>query len=145
MSIWQTLGGALTGALAGALFGSLIAAALVAWLTQRWTEGRERRNRRDDLRLGLYLEIVEIVLENEVLLAKRTAEGANPSADVQKKWFGVSHRLKLLGSQPVKDAYHAYSILVYREVADAIQFRPADPNEVVRARDRLIEAMANDV
>lgn len=64
--------------------------------------------------------------------------------ELQKKWFGVSHRLKLLGSQPVKDAYHAYSILVYQEVAHAIRFRPADPNEVVRVRERLIEAMAND-
>jgi hypothetical protein len=145
MSIWETLAGVLAGALGGALFGSLIAAGIVAWWTQKWIEGRERRNRRDDLRLDLYQEIVDLVLDNDELLARRSAEGENPPVELQKKWFRVSHRLKLLGSQPVKEAYHAYYMLVYKETAHAIQFRPRDPNDVVRARDQLIEAMAKDV
>ena len=137
MSIWQTL--------AGAFFGSLVAAAVVAWFTQKWTEGRERRNRRDNLRLDLYLKIVDLVLDNDLLLAKRTAEGDIPPIEIQRKWFGAEHRLKLLGSQPVKDAYHVYYTLVHKEVDHPIQFRPEDPNEVYRARDRLIELMASDV
>ena len=145
MPIWQTLAGALAGALGGAIFGSLIAAAIVAWWTQKWIEGRERRNRRDDLRLDLYQEIVDIVLDNELILATRGSEGDNPSVELQRKWFRVSHRLKLLGSKSVKEAYQTYSILVFQEAAHPIQFRPRDPNEVVRARDRLIDAMAKDV
>jgi hypothetical protein len=144
MSMLQMLLVTLAGALGGALFGSLAAAGIVAWWTQKWTEGRERRNRRDDLRLGLYLEIVEIVLDNDVLLAKRSTEGDDLPIELQRKWFGVSHRLKLLGSQPVKNAYHAYYTLVHKEVAHGIQFWAKDPNEVTRVRDCLIDAMAND-
>jgi hypothetical protein len=44
MSVWHVL--------IGAFSGSLVAAGIVAWFTQKWIEGRERRNRRDDLRLG---------------------------------------------------------------------------------------------
>jgi hypothetical protein len=146
--MWDTLAGALAGPFGSAIFGSLIAAGVagfVAWRTQKWIEGREQRNRRDDLRLNLYLEIVDLVLDNDLLLSKRTAEGDTPSVEVQRKWYGVTHRLKLLGSQPVRDAYHIYCGLVYKEIDHPIQFRPADPNEVYRARNQLIELMAGDV
>jgi hypothetical protein len=51
--------------------------------------------------LDLSLESVDLVLDNDLLLSKRTAEGDTPSVEVQRKWYGVTHRLKLLGSQPV--------------------------------------------
>lgn len=145
MSFWQALVVTLAGALGGALFGSLMAAWIVGWRTQKWIEGRELRNRRDDLRLNLYLEIVDLVLENEELLGRRGSEGEIPPVELQKKWFGVSHRLKLLGSPQVREGYRAYYALVHKEVAHPIQLRPKNPNEVVEARDRLIEAMANDL
>lgn len=137
MSILQTL--------AGAFFGSLVAAVVVAWFTQKWTAGRERRNRRDNLRLDLYLEIVDLVLDNDLALASRTAASSIPPVELQRKWYRVSHRLKLLGSQPVKEVYDAYNSLVFQKTAHPVEFRSRDPKEVVRARDRLIEAMANDV
>jgi hypothetical protein len=52
-------------ALAGAFFGSLLTTGIVAYFTQRWIENHEQRNRRDDLRLQLYLAIVDLILDNE--------------------------------------------------------------------------------
>lgn len=144
MSFLESLASTMIGALCGAL-GGLIVAGVVAWRSQLWIEGRERRNRRYDLRLNLYLEIVDLVLENDKLLAQRGAGTSNPSVEIQEKWFRTSHRLALLGSQPVREAYHAYYTLVYQEVVHAIQYRHPDPQEVVRVRNRLIDAMANDV
>ena len=118
-----------------------------SWAGSRRNGSREENGETgdDDLRLDLYLEIVDLVLDNELLLAQRGAEGDIPPVEIQRKWFRVSHRLKLLGSQSVKDAYHTYYTLVHKETAHPIQFRPEDPNDVVRAREQLIEAMAKDM
>ena len=135
-ALWTTL--------AGALFSGLIASSVVAYLSQNWIEKRERRNRRDDLRLELYLEVVDLVLDNELALAERGAEGTIAPVELQTKRLRISHRLKLLGSQPVRDAYDAYRQSVFQETAHPVENRPKDPDDVVRARDHLIELMAKD-
>ena len=135
-SLWTSL--------AGALFGSLVASGVVGYLTQKWIESRERRNRRDELRLELYLEIVDLVLDNEFEIARRGIEGEIPAVDIQKKRLRISHRLKLLGSQEVREAYREYTQLVFQETARPVEHRPENPNDVVEARDDLIAAMSKD-
>jgi hypothetical protein len=137
MEIWNTL--------AGAFFGSLVATLIVARLTQGWIETRERRNRRDDLRLQLYLDVVDLVLENERALAHSDATGRFPPEDLQTRRIHISHRLTLLASPAVQEAYQQYARVVFQETAQDLQFRSKDPHEVVRARDRLIHAMAADM
>ena len=131
--------------LASAFFGSFLATILVAWFTQKWIEGRERRDRRDRLRLELYLDVVDLILDNELALAKRGSEGQFPPVDLQVKRYGISHRLKLLGSRDAQAAYQEYSRLVFQETAHPVERRPEDPNEVFRARERLISVMATDM
>ncbi len=144
MPFWESLTFTMVGALCGAC-GSLVVTGVVAWRTQSWIEGRERRNRRDDLPLSFYLKILDLILDDDERLAQRKVEGEYVPVEVQRKWFDVSHRLKLLGSQPVQEAYQAYYTLVYKEIAHAMQFRSHDPHEVTTKRERLIEAMAKDV
>lgn len=131
--------------LIGALIGGLLATGIIAHLTQKWIEQRERRRKRDQLRLELYLDIVDLVLDNELAIAERGQEGQIPPIELQRSRLRASHRLKLLGSPTVKNAYKKYSRLVFQETAHPIQYRPSDPDEVVHARDTLIAAMANDV
>ncbi len=137
MSIWNTL--------AGAFFGSLLASGIVGWLTQRWIERRERRKKRDDLRLDLYLDVVDLILNNEIAIAERGAEGQIAPVELQAKRLRISHRLKLLGSASVRQAYKDYSRLVFQETAHPVEHRPPNPDEVVHARDILIEEMASDL
>ncbi|NOX55937.1 MAG: hypothetical protein GXP27_16135 [Planctomycetes bacterium] len=95
---------ALWGAVAGAFCGGLLASAIVAYLTQKWIEKRERRNRRDDLRLELYFEVLDLVLANELALAERGSEAQIDRVELQTKRLRISHRLKLLASRPVRAA-----------------------------------------
>ncbi len=74
--IWNTL---------GAFFGSLIATGIVARFTQKWIEHRERRHRRDELRLELYLEVVDLVPHNEVVIAELSGESASTPIELQQK------------------------------------------------------------
>lgn len=127
-----------------AIFCSLLAAAIAAYLTQRFAEKRERRNYRDELRLKLYLEVVDLVQNNELALAERGAEGYIPPVELQSKRYRILHSLKLLGSKDVLDSYDAYDLLVYRATVHPIEQRPQNTN-VVDARNKLIELMANEV
>lgn len=127
-------------ALIGTVFGGC-----VVFLTQKLTERRERRNRRDELRLDLYLEVVDLVLDNQIALAERGAVGAIAPVELQTKRLRISHRLKLLGSPNVRKAYDAYHHLVFQETAHPIENRPQNPNDVDDARDQLIDLMAKDV
>lgn len=133
---WNTLGGIVC---------SLFAAVIVVYLTQKLIEKRERRNRRNDLRLDLYRDIVALVLDDERGLAERGSDGQIPPVELQTKRIRVFHLLKLLGSQAVRDAYDKYRKLVFQETEYSLEYRPKDPDEVVRARDELIEAMAKEV
>jgi hypothetical protein len=136
---------AIVNTIAAAFFGSLVAAAIVAFLTQWWIEKRERRDRRDELRLQLYLDVVDLVLDNQLELATRGIEGKIPPTELQAKQFGIHHRLRLLGPQHVLTTYDEYVLLVFKSTAHPIQDRPSDPEAVTHARERLIDAMAGVV
>ncbi len=123
----------------------LVGGVLGAFFTQKWIEARERRNRRDELRLELYLEVVDLVLNNELAIAERGTESSIPKVDLQTKRLRTSHKLKLLGSKAVQADYKIYGDLVFQETSLPVQDRPKDPGEVVRIRDRLIELMAKDI
>lgn len=90
-------------AFAAALFGGLIATGVVAYLTQKWIGKRERRNRRDDLRLELYLDVVDLVLDNALTLAEGGSHGEIPPACVrmldQARSLGGAARHALCGAQ----------------------------------------------
>jgi hypothetical protein len=135
IAIWNTL--------AAAFFGSLLATAIVAFLTQRWIEKRERRDRRDDLRLQLYLNVVDLVMDNEWGLAERGFEGQVPPRDIQTKRIHIRHRLKLLGSPPVLDAYEKYRELVSQSTENPTGQRP-ETSDVVDAREQLFDTMARE-
>ena len=122
-------------------FGGLI----VAYHTQKLIEKRERRNRRDDLRLELYLDVVDLVLDNERELAERSPEGKTASMELQTKRKRISHRLKLLASKIVQDAYKAYHELMVQETEYSVKDRPKNIAGVHRAQDQLIKLMAKDV
>lgn len=132
-------------ALVSALFGSLCAAAIVAFLTQRWIERREQRNRLYALKLQLYMDTVDLILDNEQALAKRGAEGQIPPRELQSKRINIHHRLKLLGSQTVLEAYDKYNKLVFQLTAHPIQHRPKDPEADIQSRDQLVDIMAKDL
>lgn len=135
-ALWNTF--------ATATFGALLASVIVAYLTQRLTEKRERRNRRDQLRLDLYVDVVDLVLDNELAIAERGTESTIPPVELQTKRIRISHRLKLLGSQGVREAYDGYRSLVFQETARSIEFR-SKRDEVDAARDKLIELMSRDI
>lgn len=136
---------AVVNTLVGAFFGSLMATGIVAFLTQKWIENRERRNRRHDLRLELYLDVVDLVLDNELALASCGTKGEIPPIELQTKRYGISHRLRLLGSNEIYDAYRDYSLLVFQSTAHDLKDRPKNPNDVITARDWLLDLMARDV
>ena len=133
------------GSVAGALLGSLLATGVVAYLTQWWIEGRELRNRRDQSRLELYLEVIDLVLDNELAIAQRGSEGSIASIELQTQRLRISHRLILLGPQTVNDAYNRYRTLVFQETAHDRLNRPSNPDDVVNARNKLLELMASEV
>lgn len=140
METWSTVGTALA-AFSGGLIGSLI----VAWLTQTWIAKRELRNRRDNLRLKLYCEIVDLVLDNQLAIDSRGNKGETATIELQRRRFEVFYRLELVGSARVRKAYKAYRGLVFAETASGTLGRPKDPNEVTRARDWLVETMKLDI
>jgi hypothetical protein len=114
-----------------------------SWLTQFWIGRRERGQRRDDLRLDLYLEVVDIVLDNELAIAKRGRDAAFPPEELQVKRIRIEHRLKLLGSPQVQAAFRAYSNLVFQETTYPEGYRPADPFLVLRGRMKEDESPDN--
>ena len=144
--LWEfAISDAVLGSVSGALCGGLIAGGVVGYLTQRWIERRELRNRRDSLRLDLYQDVIDLVLENELTIAQRSAKGEIPPADLQAERLRILHRLKLLASTPVNNAYNEYNKLVFQTTTQDIKYRPQDPDDVVRARDNLIAQMTSEV
>lgn len=133
------------------LAGSLMAAGLVAYLTQRWIEKRERRDRRDELRLELYVDVVDLVLKNETVLASRSGRVEIPPNDLQTERLRIQHCLKLLASDVVRNAYGEYRKLIDSENAQSIQYRSNNPDghisrdDVDKARDILIELMSAEI
>lgn len=126
-------------------FAALAGGGIVAYLTQRWTMDRELRKHLHSLRIDLYLEVIDLVLDNQMAIAQSGRDGAIAAVDLQLKRLRTSHRLKLLAPAQVNEAYREYRGLVFRETAQPLEDRPLDPAEVDRARDRLIETMVLDV
>lgn len=124
---------------------SLLTAAFVAFLTQRWIERREQRNRLHALKLQLYLDAVDLIMDNELALAMRGIEGEIPPIELQAKRTRIHHRLKLLGSKAVLAAYDKYDMLVFQSTAHPLQHRPQNPEEVVYTCDRFVDMMAEDL
>ena len=126
--------------------GALFLPSWFAFLTQRWIERRERRNRRDDLRLGVYTEAIDLIIENEKAMSE-AGDGTENSPfgplDLQIRQRNISHRLKLLAPTSVQEAYRSYAKLVFQEM-QPVGERPRNPDDVVRAREALIDAMARD-
>ena len=114
------------------------------FFTQRWIGKRERRNRRDDLRLKLYSEVNNLILDNEQEWAERGTEGKNPSMELQAKRIDILNRLKIHAPKKVQDAYDKYRKLVFQEIENPIKDRPKNTNEFHRAHDQLIELIAKD-
>ena len=126
------------------LIGSLMGAGIVAFLTQYWAGKRERRDRRDNLRLELYQNVVDLVMGNECELAERGFEGKIPPREIQTKRIHIRHRLRLLGSPLVLDAYEKYKELIGQSTENPLEQRPKNPDDVVNAREQLIDAMARE-
>jgi hypothetical protein len=124
---------------------ALVGGGVVAYLTQRLTRDRELRKRLHELRVDLYLEVIDLVLDNQIAIAQSGRDGAIAPMDLQLRRLRTSHRLKLLGPSRVNEAYRKYHSLVFQETAHPVEDRPLDPAEVDGARDRLIEEMVLDV
>src|SRR5580704_3670921 len=109
------------------IVGGLIAGAS-GFLGHLWTEKRERRNRRDELMLDLYVEVIGLIIDDEKVMATTTEPRSMPSLDHQAKQYSISHRLKLLGSVAVQAAYKEYHGWVFKETTHPV--RPMSPDYV---------------
>jgi len=118
---------------------------VIALMTQKWMEKRERRSRRDEMKLELYVEVIGLILLNEQALAEAGGEGQHPSLELQKNRVAVSHRLKLLASKPVQEAYCDYDARTFQESVYPVDQRSSNPSDVVKSREALIQAMAADI
>jgi hypothetical protein len=130
-----------------------------SYLGQLWTEKRERRNRRDDLRLSLYLDVIAFVHDNEAEVSRITAEfwrgdqtgtpreerSLTPSVEMQSKRKGIIDRLTLLGSKAVQEAFKEYDAQVYFEGVDPPRLRMLQTEALAETPKTLIAIMANDV
>lgn len=136
--IWQSI-------VAGTI--GLVGVMAGVWLTQRQSEKRERRNRRDEVLLDLYLDVIKLVVDNEeaLALARGRDTGETPPIDLGKKRVDIYHRLRLIASKPVQEAYINYKKLVFEETELGVQHRPPNPGAVSDMRDLLIQRMAEDI
>ena len=78
---------------------------------QRWTEIRERRNRRDELKLELYLDVVPLIIDDAKTIAKTGEPRVMPPLEHQGKQLSIRHRLMLLAPNAILDAYNTIPIL----------------------------------
>ena len=124
---------------------TLLGGIFIAIINQVLTARRERLSKREQIKLELYVDIVDLIMLNTEVLANRSAEGSTPSIDTQKQRIRISHRLALLASQNVIDAYNEYRKLVFEETEQPLEYRPRNPNEVHDKRDVLIKRMRQDL
>ena len=129
----------------GALIGSSIPTIIVARLTQRWIERRERRHRRDELRLEVYVEVVGLTPVIDAIISGLGPERFDLPIEQQQKIARIGDCLKLLGSPAVIEAYDNYRDQMYKRIDHPAERRPLDRTDVARSRDRLVDAMARDV
>ena len=129
-------------AVCGAFFGSLLASASVNWLTQRWIERREARAKRDELRLELYLEIVDRVVANEERRAKWSGKPESEPIESQQNSIRLRHRLVLLGSSAALATFTTYEMRLFKRLCcnDG-----EAPDGIDVARDALIRTLQCDI
>lgn len=152
MTWWETL----ILACVQALVAASLAGWLVAWLTQKWIERRERRNRRYDLCLEVYGDIIEWIDEMETAVADWDGSARTLPLDLQRKRLRLYARLRLLSSTVVQAAFDNYKLLMrhrYEDSRDMQQgyverngWQEGDLHaKSLEARDRLIDAMTADI
>jgi hypothetical protein len=73
-----------------------------------WSQSRARENRREQTRRELYLDVIALILEDSVLIAKTDLPRSMPPLDHQAKQHSVRHRLMLLAPRSIFDAYNSY-------------------------------------
>ena len=95
--------------------------------------------------LELYLDVIDVIMDNELAMAKRAAEGGNLPEELQVKRIAISHRLKLLAPDPIQSAYKSYSHLTFQEIAHDTGHLPENPDEVNCVREHLIKTMKADI
>jgi len=136
-TIWESI--------VGALIGSSIPTIIVARLTQCWIEHRERRHRRDELRLDVYVEVVGLIPDIGAIISGLGPERFDLPIELQQKIARIGDCLRLLGSPAVIEAYDNYREQIYKRIDNPAERRPLDRTDVARACDRLVDAMARDV
>ncbi len=141
----QMLQTAIWDSIMGALIGSSIPTIIVARLTQRWIERRERRHRRDELRLEVYVEVVGLTPVINAIISGLGPERFDLPIEQQQKIARIGDCLKLLGSPAVIEAYDNYRDEMYKRIDHPAERRPLNRTDVARSRDRLVDAMARDV
>jgi hypothetical protein len=119
-----------------------IFAVVGVFVGQRWSEMRERRNRRDELKLELYLEVVPLIIEDQKTIVETDMPRSMPSLEHQGKQHSIRHRLMLLAPDSVLMAYNDYHSEVFKQTT-----QPDSTNRhfVTEARERLIKAMRPDI
>lgn len=146
MNWWQSLIVTVVQAVLAAGFGGFLAAWMVGSRTQKWIEQRERRNRRDQLRVELYLDVIGWIEKTEAAIAQGDGTGRIMDMEMQRERLNLWARLELLGSAAVKEAYAKYKQLARSQYEDPLERRePHISEKTWDARQYLIQAMAADV
>jgi hypothetical protein len=104
------------------------------YVTHFWSESRQVRDRRDELRLAFYLELLQWTTKHHTEL---------PEIDESvfiAQYLDFGCRLQLLGSEKVREAYNAYFDLAIKELQGEEDER--EPLNLLEVRDDLVAAMA---
>jgi len=143
MTFDQSLLVAIVSASCSAVLSSLIAGGFIAFLTQRLTEQRERRTHRDELRLDLYLEVVQLVIDYMTARRALEYEAVLPPQELGARGMALHYRLRLVGSAQVLELFDKYKVAAAGSVV-AEHSRRTPGKELGDARDLLLEAMARE-
>jgi len=144
MEIEDAIAVAVVSAICTSALNGVVAASILAFVSHRFAESRDIRGRRDQLRLELYTDLIQLILKNEEELGGRDQTGKPSPIPLQAERLGIRHRLRLLGSTSVNEHYAKYAKLVFRSTNLPMDQWPPR-NDVDLARDELVNTMAIDV
>ena len=143
---WQSLIVATIQAVFAAGCGSFLAAWIVGSKTQLWIEKRERRNRRDGLRLQLYAEVIAWIEKMAVGIAEFDGTGRQMPVDLQQERLRLYAQLRLLAPTSVQEAFKEYKLRARSCYEDSLDIREADvAQKCYEAREKLLDAMTDDI
>lgn len=134
--------------LATLVFGAavgVIASVATSVTTHLLSRNRDVAQRRDQLRADLYGELIDLIVTNEELHARRTGDFSTPDIDIQKRRLRARHRLQLVATDKTIAAYEKYNDLLRTETEMPRDQWPADPSAVYDARDALTSAMRSEL